>query len=171
MREADAPPSDSPTDTLPISISDVHFRSPATESSSRHSWELARRSWEFARHSEEFATRPTHPPLPRASSSGPPQTYMFQRLQGHTSTGASLLTPLGPRTPGQPHDRRAGGLRSMLGRSSTTPEPRGTEAGDLERNDAARHQRTGSTPLGPRIFGSPHRRSTSVPFPLSRGQR
>ncbi|KAL1679395.1 hypothetical protein EV122DRAFT_289577 [Schizophyllum commune] len=160
MREADAPPSDSPTDTLPISISDVHFRSPGTESSSRHSGEFA--SW---RHSEEL-TRPTHPPLPRAVSSGPPQTYMFQRLQGHSSTGASLLTPLGPRTPGQPHDRRVGGLRSMLGRSSTTPEP-----GDAERNDAARHQRTGSTPLGPRIFGSPHRRSTSVPFPLSRGQR
>ncbi|KAI5890681.1 uncharacterized protein SCHCODRAFT_02632581 [Schizophyllum commune H4-8] len=161
MREADAPPSDSPTDTLPVSISDVHFRSPATDSSSRHSEELAS-SW---RHSEEFA-RPAHPPLPRAVSSGPPQTYMFQRLQGHSSTGASLLTPLGPRTPGQPHDRRTGGLRSMLGRSSTTPEP-----SDAERNDAARHQRTGSTPLGPRIFGSPHRRSTSVPFPLSRGQR
>ncbi|KAL1669703.1 hypothetical protein GGF50DRAFT_123010 [Schizophyllum commune] len=162
MREADAPPSDSPTDTLPISISDVHFRSPATESSSWHSGEFA--SW---RHSEEL-TRPAHPPLPRAVSSGPPQTYMFQRLQGHSSTGASLLTPLGPRTPGQPHDRRTGGLRSMLGRSSTTPEPSSTDA---DMNDAARHQRTGSTPLGPRIFGSPHRRSTSVPFPLSRGQR
>ncbi|KAL1745707.1 hypothetical protein HDZ31DRAFT_35835 [Schizophyllum fasciatum] len=146
LRVETGPPTEtSPTDTLPISISDVHFRSPATEQ-------------------DADVARPAHPPLPRAVS-GPPQTYVFQRLQGRTSGGASLLTPLGPRTPGQPHDRRAG-VTSVLGRRSTTPE-----VSDNERSEAARHQRTGSTPLGPRIFGSPHRRSTSVPFLISRGQR
>ncbi|TRM69372.1 hypothetical protein BD626DRAFT_473852 [Schizophyllum amplum] len=144
-RDADVPPDDSPTDTLPVSISDVHFQQDTDgESWTRHSTESVRRG---------------HPPLPRA----PAQTYVMQRLQGRAESG-SLLTPLGPRTPGQPHDRR-GGMLSVLGRSKTASPAEGG------RSELMQHHRTGSTPLGPRSLGAPHRRSTSVPFTSSRTGR
>ncbi|KAI0949030.1 hypothetical protein AcW1_008745 [Taiwanofungus camphoratus] len=128
----------SPTDSIPLTVSDIHFRHSA-HSSSSHMSESRRTS--AARMSGSH--RPPHPPLPGAgSSSAPPsptapiharegsqvvRPYIVQKLMGISSVGSGPSTPfvspttsIGPRTdPPDPGSGASASASPSAGQSST----------------------------------------------------
>lgn len=95
----------SPTESLPLSVSEIHFRHSSSQSSTSES----------RRESRRVSQRTSHPPLPSPQSTEPPQErpYIVQKLLGRLGTESAPTTPYSsPTIPSfRPTGPRAGSSR------------------------------------------------------------